>query len=127
MIVLNYAHPLTPEQLEQVATLTGAAPQVRAVAVQADRTRPLAEVARELADAAGLSAAEWQTLDLAVNPPGLAPLALALAAEIHGRRGDFPAILNVRPVVSGATTRYEVGEIINLQALRLTARERREG
>jgi hypothetical protein len=125
MILLNYAHPFTDEQVRQILALTGGDAEVRAVPVHVDRERPIAVVARELVDASGLSSAEWQQLDLIVNPPGLAPLALALVAEIHGRRGDFPALLNVRPVLSGVTTRYEVAEVINLQAIRELARTRR--
>lgn len=90
-----------------------------------DRSRPLAEVARQLADAAGLSTEEWQTRPLLLNPPALAPVALALIAEIHGRSGGFPAILNVRPVVGSTPTRYELAEVLNLQAVRDAARARR--
>jgi hypothetical protein len=125
MMLLNYAHPLTPEQLDQLAARLGAPPDVRDIAVQIERERPLAEVARELAEAAGLTSPEWQITPLIVNPPGLAPLALALIAEIHGRCGHFPAILNIRPVAGAVPTRYEVAEIVNLQALRDTARATR--
>jgi hypothetical protein len=124
-LVLNYAHPLTPEQLDQLAQLLGAAPDVRDIAVQIDRERPLAEVARELADAAGLAPADWQALPLIVNPPGLAPLALALIAELHGRCGYFPAILNIRPIAGTLVPQYEVQETVNLQAIRDSARPQR--
>ena len=125
MILLNYAHPLTSEQLDQIAQLLGAVPDVRDIPVHADRSRPLGEVARELADAAGLAPNAWQTQQLLVNPPGLAPLALALIAEIHGRSGHFPTILNIRPVAESVPLRYELAEIVRLQALRDTARTRR--
>jgi len=123
-ILLNFAHPLTDEQLAQIAALLGDLPEVRTIAVHIDRSRPIAEVAVELAAAADLSPAEWQTRPLLVNPPGLAPLALALMAELHGRCGYFPPVLNIRPVAD-ALPRYEVAEIVNLQALRDAARKRR--
>jgi hypothetical protein len=125
MILLNYAHPLTSEQLDQLAALLGVTPKVRDIPVHIDRARPITEVARELVDAVEFSPAEWQTLPLIVNPPGLSPLALALIAEIHGRCGHFPAILNIRPVVEALPMRYEVSELIDLQALRDTARATR--
>ncbi|MCX7791522.1 MAG: CRISPR-associated protein Csx15 [Chloroflexaceae bacterium] len=125
VLVLNYSHPLTEAQLATVAGIVGEAPEVRDLASQIDRARPLAEVARDLADAAGLTSQEWQTLPLALNPPALAPVALALVAEIHGRIGHFPAILNVRPIEGSVPTRYEVAEVVNLQALRDAARMRR--
>lgn len=125
VLLLNYAHPLTDAQLATVARIVGEAPLVHDLATNVDRRRPLAEVARELAEAAGLSAAEWQTAPLVLNPPALAPLALALLAELHGRCGGFPAMLNVRPVADSTPTRYEVAEVLNLQALRESARATR--
>ncbi len=125
IVLLNYSHPLTAAQVAQVAALCGETVVVRDLPAQADRARPLAEVAHELADAAGLSAEEWQTTPLVLNPPALAPLALALIAELHGRGGGFPAILNVRPVADSVPTRYEVAEVLNLQAVRQAARGRR--
>ncbi len=125
MLLLNYAHPLTDEQRAQVAALAGAAPEVRDILTQVDRARPLAQIAAALADAAGLSAEQWQTTPLLINPPALAPLALALIAELHGRCGYFVPALNIRPVVGALPPRYEVAEIVALQALRDAARERR--
>ncbi len=125
LLLLNYSHPLSEADLALITATCGAAPEIRGLAVTVDRSRPLAEVARELADAAGLSAAEWQTRPLLLNPPALAPVALALIAEIHGRSGGFPAILNVRPVEGSTPTRYELAEILNLQAIRDAARTRR--
>jgi hypothetical protein len=122
IVILNYAHPLTDEQAAQTAALLGAEHGVRTIPAHADRARPIADVARELADAAGLSPDEWQTTPLVLNPPALAPVALALIAELHGRCGGFPAILNVRPVENSTPTRYEVAEVVNLQAVRERAR-----
>lgn len=124
-LLLNYAHPILDVQLARVAELLGAEIALRDIPVTVARERPIAEVTVELADAAGLSPAEWQTTPIIVNPPGLAPLALALLAEIHGRAGGFPAMLNVRPVSGSTPTTYEVAEIVNLQGIRDRARLRR--
>ena len=125
MILLNYAHPLSADQLAAIAVLTGATPDLRAITVHIDRSAPLAATAAALADAAALDSATWQTSPLLLNPPGLAPRALALLAEIHGRCGYFPPILNLRPVAGATPPRFEVAEIVNLQALREAARGRR--
>jgi hypothetical protein len=122
ILLLNYAHPLTEAQRVQATALTGDSLEVHDIIVQIGRDRPLADVARELVEAAGLGTTEWQTVPLLVNPPGLAPLALALIAELHGRSGHFPALLNIRPVAGATPPRYEVAEIVDLQAVRDVAR-----
>jgi hypothetical protein len=125
-LILNFGHPLTETHLEQCAALLGQRPDVRDLSSQTDRQRPLADVAHNLANQVALSSVEWQTVPLVVNPPGLAPLALALAAELHGRCGYFLPILHMRPVPDALPPRYEVAEIVNIQALREAARTRRE-
>lgn len=125
LLVLNYSYPLTPAQLAQVAAICGVSPEVRDLAAQIERFHPLAEVACALADAVGFSPEDWQTTPLLLNPPALASLALALIAELHGRCGGFPALINVRPVADSLPTRYEVAEVLNLQSLREAARRRR--
>lgn len=125
MILLNYSHPLTETQLDDVQTQLGQLPTVRDISVQIDRATPFADVARDLADASGLSSIEWQGSPLIINPPGLAPLALALIAEVHGRCGYFPPILNIRPAPDALPPRYELAEIVSLQDIRERARMRR--
>lgn len=124
-IILNLGHPLTDAHLEQVEALLGQRPTVRNLPAHADRQCPLANTARDLLDSLGFSGNEWQTLPLILNPPGLAPLALAVIAKLHGRCGYFLPILNMRPVPDALPPRYEVAEIVNLQALREGARMRR--
>jgi len=87
--------------------------------------RPFAEQVRELVEGIGLSSVEWQTVPLIVNPPGYAPAAVALLAELHGRMGYFPAVVRLRPVPDSNPPQFEVAEVINLQAVRDRARGRR--
>ena len=126
MILLNYAHPLTAAQLARATELLGSEPEVRDLGRTIDRAVPLAEVAAALADAAGLDATAWQTPPLVLNPPALAPVALALIAELHGRCGYFVPVLNVRPVAGAVPPQFEIAEIVNLHGLREHARTRRE-
>lgn len=127
MILLNFTHPLTPTHLAQLEALAG-----RAVArvidrpAQFDHALPFAEQVAALVDEVGLSPEEWQTLPLIVNPPALSSIALALLAELHGRMGYFPAIIRMRPVDGSLPPQFEVAEIINLQAVRDRAREKRK-
>lgn len=124
MILLNFAHPLTTEHLSVIAELGDGAITVRDIPVQFDLREPFAPQVRALVEACGLSAAEWQTRALLINLPSLNTIAAALLAELHGRAGYFPPVLQMRPV-EGPVRQYEVGEILDLQGLREQARGRR--
>jgi len=126
MILLNFSHPLTPAHQAQVKALTGQ-PVERVVEVhsQIDPQQPLAPQAAALADQCGLTPAEWQSAPLLVNPPSLNFVAVALLAELHGRCGYFPAHLRLRPIAGSLPPQYEVAEILDLQAIRDTARRKR--
>lgn len=127
MIVLNYSHPLTPAHLAQLETLAGQPiSAVREIPVQLDLDTPFAEHALRLADAAGLTPAQWQTEPLLLVPPSLNFIAVTLIAELHGRMGYFPPIVRLRPVAGALPPQFEVAEIINLQAVREAARGRRQ-
>jgi hypothetical protein len=126
MLLLNFAHPLTNQQRAQVEALAQTRiERIVELATDIDQNRPLLPQVVALVDDCGLSSYEWQTSNLLINPPGLASIALAVIAEIHGRRGSFPAMIRMRPVVTPSGTRYEVGELINLQSVREAARTRR--
>lgn len=126
MILLNFTHPLTDQQRAQIEDLTGGALE-RVVEAPAhfDHDRPFAEQVRALVDGLGLTAAEWQGAPILVNPPALNTIAATLLAELHGRMGYFPPAVRLRPAADALPPRYEVAEIINLQAVRDAARARR--
>ena len=131
MILLNFSHPLTDEQRAQIEALTGQ-PIARVVTIpsQIDTQQPLAPQIVAMTDAAGLTPEEWQTAPILVNPPALNFSAVTLIAELHGRMGYFPPVLRMRPVVGPGgqrvvPPRFEVAEIINLQAVRDESRQKR--
>jgi len=125
MLILNFTHPLTPEQRAQIETLAHTSiEEIRTIPVQIDQTEPLEPQITTIVDAVGLSSEEWQTRSLLINPPGYAPAAFVLLAELHGRIGHFPSLIRLRPK-TGPMTSYEVAEILNLQTIRETARKRR--
>ena len=126
MLLLNFSHPLTDAHLAAIRNLTGDEEvQVIAIPNQVDVQQPLAPQVTALADAAGLTPEVWQTAALLVNLPALNFSAALLLAELHGRLGYFPAILRLRPLAGSLPPRFEVAEIINLQAVREQARGRR--
>lgn len=125
MIVLNFAHPLTAEHLDQIeALINRKIEQVVTVDAQVDPQQPLVPQVVEMVDRLGFSLQDWQTLPLLILLPSLNYSAGVLLAELHGRIGHFPAIVRMRPAMA-VPPRYEVAEIINLQAVRDAARARR--
>lgn len=125
MLILNFTHPLTNEQQSQIEAIASTSIQeVRTIPVQINQEEPLEPQITAIVDAAGLSSEEWQTRPLLINPPGYAPAAFVLLAELHGRIGHFPALIRLRPK-PGPIPSYEVAELLNLQSIREAARTRR--
>lgn len=126
MIILNFSHPLTPDQLQQVETLTGQeVERVIEINSHIDSQGDLLPQVAAMVDECGLSPAEWQTLPMLVNPPSLNFVAVVLLAELHGRCGYFPAHLRLRQVQGVVPSPYEVAEIPDLQTMRDAARKMR--
>jgi hypothetical protein len=128
MILLNFSHPLTDEQLAQVEALTEQ-PVERVVhrPAQFDNGVDFGSQVVDLADSCDLTATEWQTAPLVVVPPALNIIAVLLLAELHGRMGYFPPCVRLCPVEGSVPPRYEVAELLDLQGQRDAARQRRGG
>ncbi len=125
MLILNFTHPLTLEQRAQIEALAHSPiEEVRAIPVQINQEEQLEPQITSIVDATGLSSEEWQTRPLLINPPGYAPAAFVLLAELHGRIGHFPSLIRLRPK-PGPVTSFEVAELLNLQTIREAARKRR--
>lgn len=126
MIVLNFAHPLTPEQREQIEAATGQ-PIARVIEtfVHFDPAQPFATQVQALVDEVPLTAQQWQTEPLLLIPPSLNFLTAVLLAELHGRMGYFIPIVRLRVMEGSLPPRFEVAEVIHLQAVRDAARGRR--
>ncbi len=125
MLILNFTHPLTEENKAQIESLAGnAIEEIRMIPVQIDQAQPLEQQVSTIVDQARLTSEEWQTRLLLINPPGYAPAAFVLLAELHGRMGHFPPLVRLRPK-HGAITTYEVAELLNLEVIRDNARMRR--
>ena len=123
MLLLNFAHPLTPAHLAAIAGLAGQEiARVIEVRTQFDAAQPFGEQARVLVEAAGLTPQEWQTAPLLINLPSLNTITALLLAELHGRCGYFPAVVRLRPVAGTTPPQFEMAEILNLQAVRDAAR-----
>jgi hypothetical protein len=126
MILINFSHPLTPDQLAQVEALTDQAiERVVDVPAQFDEGQSFAKQVAALVDACDLTATEWQQAPILIVPPALSFIAALTLAELHGRMGYFPPVVRTRPVAGSTPRRYEVAEVMDLQNQRDTARQRR--
>ncbi|GAC1697324.1 MAG: CRISPR-associated protein Csx15 [Ktedonobacteraceae bacterium] len=122
MLILNFTHPLTDEHKAQIELLADIPiDDIYTIPVQINQSEPLEPQIRAIVDAVHLTSEEWQTRSLLINPPGYAPAAFVLLAELHGRIGHFPTLIRLRPK-AGPMTSYEVAELLNLQTIRETAR-----
>jgi len=125
MLILNFTHPLTNEHKTQIESLSDIAIEgVQTIAVQIEQSEPLEAQIRAIVESVQLTSEEWQTRSLLVNPPGYAPAAFVLLAELHGRMGHFPTLIRLRPK-PGPMTSYEVAELLNLQTIRENSRTHR--
>jgi len=126
MTLLNFSHPLTGAQRQQIEALVGqAAADVRDIRTHFDVTQDLAPQVVALVDALGITPDEWQREAWLIVLPSLNYAAGVLLAELHGRMGHFPAIVRLRAVQGALVTEYEVAEIINLETVRQQARTKR--
>jgi hypothetical protein len=126
MILLNFSHPLTPAQRAQIDALAGEPiSRVLDAPTQFDEQQPFASQLAALLAAIDLTPAQWQGEPILLILPSLNFIAALLLAELHGRMGYFPAIVRTRPVADSVPRRYEVAELLNLQAVRDQARRGR--
>lgn len=126
MILLNFSHPLTPAQVEQVEALANRQiERVFELPVQFDHQQPFLPQLQALMAQVDLPPAAWSGGSILVNPPSLNFITALLLAELHGRMGYFPPVLRLRPVEGALPPRYEVAELLNLQFVRDIARKNR--
>jgi hypothetical protein len=126
MIVVNFSHPLSEEQIGQIEQITGQpVKKVLEIHSQIDPQESLEDQVLRMVDQVQLSAEEWQNAPILINPPSLNFTALMLVGDLHGRMGFFPAFLRLRPVKGALPPRFEVAEVLDLHSIREKARLRR--
>lgn len=125
MLLINFSHPIDATQQATIETLVGDAVTIVDIPTQLDRTQDFMTQIVALVDAVGLNPRAWQTTPMLINPPGLAMVMAGLLAEIHGRAGYFLPIILFRPILGVVPPRFEPYEVVNLNVIRETARQRR--
>lgn len=123
--ILNFSHPLTPDQKKGIRAITGQRiSKVLDLKLQFDNQRSFVDQTYEMFEQIPLTTEQWQTLSILVNPPSFAPIACMVLAVLHGKLGYFPPIVRLRPTAD-VPPKFEVAEIINLQNLREQSRRTR--
>jgi len=126
MHILNFSHPLTPDHIESITNQTQhPVEHIRDVRVHFDASQPFVPQLIDMLDGLAISSDQWQTQTWLIVLPSLNYIAAILLAELHGRLGHFPTIVRLRPVTDALVSSFEVGEIINLDSVRNTARMQR--
>lgn len=126
MILLNFSHPITEKQQSQLeAEVNEPIRYIYDIPCHFDNARPFAGQVSKIVDSVPLSSQEWQSSKLLINPPGYAPAAATLIAELHGRMGYFPTLIRIRPVTASNPPEFEIAEVIPLRTVREEARKRR--
>lgn len=126
MHLLNFSHPLTDPQIIQIESLTRLKVEtVRDVKVQFDVTQEFVTQVVKMVEELAINSEEWQTEAWLLVLPSLNYISAILLAELHGRIGRFPGFIRLRPGTNTLVSSFEVAEIINLDAVRNTARTRR--
>lgn len=123
--VLNFSHPLTTEQSAALAEAVGRQDLVvRDVPAVFDPEQALAGQMADLLDSLGIEPREWQTEPVIVVLPALSAAATVMLAALHGRMGQFPAIVRIVPQ-QGPLGGFRFAELIDLNAVRAAGRLRR--
>ncbi len=126
MLILNFSHPLTPAQREQIAAATEQEiARVLDVPTHFDEQQPFPPQVAALLAGIELTPAQWQGEPILVVLPSLNFIAALLLAELHGRMGYFPPVVRTRPVADRVPRQFEVAELLDLQAVREAARGKR--
>jgi len=118
-IVVNFARPLTAEQIREVEQLCGAKIDevIEIPDAKLDNFQPYGPQVEAMIRATGLTAEQWQSLPLLVNVHPFAPATAVLLARLHGIKGRFPDIIRLRPTKEDPQ-QFEVAEVVELQRLR---------
>ncbi len=126
MNLVNFSHPLTPEQLEQVVALVKQpVTSIQNVTIQFEVEQPFVPQVILILDELNVASERWQSEAWLIVLPSLNYIAAILLAELHARMGHFPAIIRLKPEQRDFVTVYSVTEIINLEQVRQEGRKRR--
>ena len=126
MILLNFSHPLSAEQLLIAESLVSSKfTSIIDIKTHLDHQTSFPSQVKKLVSDISLTSQQWQNSKILLVPPSLSIISCILLSELHGRMGYFPAVLRVKPVPGSTPPVFEPAEVLNLQAIRDASRENR--
>lgn len=126
MILLNFSHPLSAEQLLIAESLVSSKfTSIIDIKTHLDHQTSFPSQVKKLVGDIPLTSQQWQNSKILLVPPSLSIVSCILLSELHGRMGYFPAVLRVKPVPGSTPPVFEPAEVLNLQAIRDASRENR--
>ena len=126
MILLNFSHPLSAEQLLIAESLVSSKfTSIIDIKTHLDHQTSFPSQVKKLVSDISLTSQQWQNSKILLVPPSLSIVSCILLSELHGRMGYFPAVLRVKPVPGSTPPVFEPAEVLNLQAIRDASRENR--
>ena len=126
MILLNFSHPLSAEQLLIAESLVSSKfTSIIDIKTHLDHQTSFPSQVKKLVGDITLTSQQWQNSKILLVPPSLSIVSCVLLSELHGRMGYFPAVLRVKPVPGSTPPVFEPAEVLNLQAIRDASRENR--
>ena len=126
MILLNFSHPLSAEQLLLAESLVSSKfTSIIDIKTHLDHQTSFPSQVKKLVSDISLTSQQWQNSKILLVPPSLSIVSCILLSELHGRMGYFPAVLRVKPVPGSTPPVFEPAEVLNLQAIRDASRENR--
>jgi hypothetical protein len=126
LTILNFSHPITEAQQARIRELTGH-DDLRVIDIKThfETDAPFGPQLEDLMARIPLDSRQLQAEPVLIVPPALNFITAMLLAALHGRMGYFPPVVRIRPVAGSLPPRYEVAEILDLQAIRNAARAQR--
>ena len=126
MILLNFSHPLSAEQLLIAESLVSSKfTSIIDIKTHLDHQTSFPSQVKKLVGDITLTSQQWQNSKILLVPPSLSIVSCILLSDLHGRMGYFPAVLRVKPVPGSTPPVFEPAEVLNLQAIRDASRENR--
>lgn len=130
MIIINFSHPITPEQIEQIEKLyyeqyelTEKVEQVIDIPVAIQNDKPIMTQVNDLIRQfqAAITPAQGNDEVVLINLPGLAIVAAIIAVWLvdSGYFNYTPLVMRVAPVAGSLPPKFNVVELVEIEAITL--------